>query len=164
MPEVEVTWGTYQPNYKTGNSASSKPNKTYPNRGTGGHGNFTFGNATNAINGTNALNGTNAINATNATCGAPPSRMIDGFFTAACGSPTFDQDIDNEIGFLNFDSSDYSASLKDFAPGLSDDDNESDNEDFGPIERRRAALKRRSFFGSIGHASNSFDFETLRHP
>ena len=85
--------------------------------------------------------------------------MIDGFYTATCGSPTFDQDIDNEIGFLDFDSSDYSASLKDFAPGLIDDDSASDTEDFGLTEGRRAALKRRSCFGSLGKLNLFFSFE-----
>ena len=44
--------------------------------------------------------------------------MIDGFYTATCGSPTFDQDIDAEIGYFNFNgTSNFEASLKDLPQG-----------------------------------------------
>ena len=72
---------------------------------------------------------------TNSTCGPPPSPEIDGFPTADCGSPTFDKYIDDKIGYLNFDNSDYSGSLQDFAPGLGDV-SPSDNDGFGPTRRR----------------------------
>ena len=74
--------------------------------------------------------------------------MIDGFYTATCGSPSFDQDIDAQIGYFNFiGSANFETSLKEFAPGLIDDGDDyepTDNTDFGP-----SRLRRRAFFSSV---------------
>lgn len=44
----------------------------------------------------------------------------------------FDKILDDEIGYLNYDSADYSASLQGFAPGIGDT-LVSDNRGFAPI-------------------------------
>ena len=105
MPEVVVFWGKHSPNNTVGSSGITSPiaSAPYPITGSSNHVNSTFG-------------GWAPGNSTSSNCGTPPSRMIDSFYTAACGSPTFDQDIDNEkIGCLDFSCSDFSASLEDFA-------------------------------------------------
>ena len=87
----------------------------------------------------------------NLTCGPAPSSYIDGLPTASCNSSTFDQDLDNQLGYFDFSEEYYSASLRAFVPGL-DDDNPSDNQGFG-VEpsrfRRRIELNRRSFFDGV---------------
>ena len=87
-------------------------------------------------------------------CGAPPSDKIDGFPTASCNSNTFDLDLDNKIGYLSFDDSQYSDSLEGYAPGLGDFA-AADNQGFGPtpgnstgLSRRHAPVKR-GFLGSF---------------
>ena len=133
LPEVEFTWGTYHP--------PQDPSSTVPVPSAGPYHPTSAPYPTNSSsllsNGTNVINGTNSGNSSN--CGPPPSRMIDGFYTATCGSPTFDIDIDDEIGYLNFDSADYSASLAEFSPGLDGDYGAADNADFGPTESRKLA-------------------------
>ena len=64
-----------------------------------------------------ALGNSSTDNSTSDACGPPPAPQIDGFPTGACGSPTFDKDIDDEIGYLDFNS-DLGGSLGDFAPGV----------------------------------------------
>ncbi|KAL8966586.1 MAG: hypothetical protein Q9183_003305, partial [Haloplaca sp. 2 TL-2023] len=78
----------------------------------------------------------------NEDCGAPPSPEIDGFPTAACNSPTFDEDLDDTIGYLDFGEGDYSQSLERFMPGLGDYSAEA-NEGFGPTNNTSAGLVRR---------------------
>jgi hypothetical protein len=81
----------------------------------------------------------------NSTCGAPPFSTINGFPAAACGS-SFDQDLDNAIGYLDFDDADFTSSLGEFLPGLpSNDTNESDYEtdDEQEYRRKRGLIERR---------------------
>ena len=72
-------------------------------------------------------------NSATGACGPAPSDRIDGLPTANCGSPTFDQDLDDKIGYLHFDADDYSRSLEKFVPGL-DDFDPADNEGFGVLQ------------------------------
>lgn len=52
-------------------------------------------------------------------CASPPSATISGFPAAGCNG-NFDATIDAALGYLNFsDAADVTASLQDFAPGLS---------------------------------------------
>ncbi|KAG8529121.1 uncharacterized protein KY384_005756 [Bacidia gigantensis] len=136
MPEVEVSWGIYSPS-QGGTPKTNPPTPPYP----------VNGNHTSGFNSTSGLNDT-ASGSANSSCGAPPSLMIDGFYTATCGSPTFDADIDAEIGFLEFDSNDYSSSLENFAPNTDDDYSQSDNADQGfnvEQSRRMVRLRRRGW-------------------
>ena len=127
MPEVELVWGTYHP---TNASADSQNPAT----------------ASSPI-----TSSSDAINSTDATCGAPPAPFIDGFPTATCGSPTFDADIDRELGYLSFDAKNWSASLSSFAPDLNGSDYSiGDNQDFGAVEpSKRLRLRPRGFFSSV---------------
>ena len=76
--------------------------------------------------------------------------MIDGLPTAACGS-TFDLDLDNEIGYLDFDAGNYSSSLGDFIPGL-EDDSPVPGDGFGVTTSR---LRRRQPAGKIGGSKST---------
>jgi hypothetical protein len=77
-------------------------------------------------------------------CAAPPSSEIDGFPTAPCGS-SFDTELDLDLGYLNFTTDDFSASLQSAAPGIGyfnvtdyqDDDIVGENNT--AVERRAAA-------------------------
>ena len=90
---VKMVWGTWTP---TGTST-----RKFKRQGSG--------NSTESLG--NAMNG---------TCGPAASPNIDGLPTATCNSTTFDEDLDNRIGYLNFDAAHYSQSLRLFAPGLED--------------------------------------------
>ena len=92
-------------------------------------------------------------------CGTPPASEIDGFPTAPCGSPDFDQQLDNTLGSLDFDDSDYSASLRAFAPGL-EDFSASDNQGFESpdIGRRSIILQRRNLFTNIAKVIKNDNF------
>lgn len=120
---VDMVWGTYRPDNSTVNFNSPSGGPPYGNSTTGSSGNSTSG-----------------------SCGQPPSSKIDGFPTAPCGSSDFDKILDDEIGYLNFDSADYSASLQAFAPGI-EDTTASDNQGFASTGlRRRSKLQRRGWF------------------
>ena len=171
MPEVEINWGTYRPSTDSASSGSTRYNKRSnsgsgkPGPGNPGHGSpiqrvshrsipaaIPFYGASNLTSNLTSIPPANSTNSS--SCGAPPSSMIDGFYTATCGSPTFDQDIDDKIGYFNFNgTANFEASLKDFAPGLSEygeNYEPSDNTDFGPSHRRRrTTLHRRALFRSL---------------
>lgn len=120
---VDMVWGTYRPGNSTVNFNSSSGGPPYGNSTTGPSGNSTSG-----------------------SCGQPPSSKIDGFPTAPCGSSDFDKILDDETGYLNFDSADYSASLQAFAPGIGDT-TASDNQGFTSTGlKRRSKLQRRNWF------------------
>ena len=75
--------------------------------------------------------------------------MIDGLITAPCGT-NFDQALDDAIGYLDFNESDFASSLGNFAPGLNDDnyldyDADGSNDSTGPIRR----IRRRWWFSAI---------------
>ncbi|KAL8675639.1 MAG: hypothetical protein Q9224_007447, partial [Gallowayella concinna] len=74
-------------------------------------------------------------------CGPAPSARIDGLPTATCNSSTFDQDLDDAIGYLPFDEDDYSESLERFAPGL-DDFTAGGNQGFGPLQNTTRLTRR----------------------
>ena len=151
MKEVDVVWGMYRPdNQSTRSSFASSGlasgNPPYPTSSSPPYG--LPGNVSSVVSG----------NSTNSTCGAPPAPEIDGFPTADCGSPTFDKDIDDKIGYLDFNSSDYSDSLQEFAPGLGDFSS-SDNDGFGPTRRslsRRGGLPK--FITRIGNVRTLSSF------
>ncbi|KAL6719024.1 hypothetical protein ACLMJK_003259 [Lecanora helva] len=88
-------------------------------------------------------------------CGAPPSRQIDGFPAATCNSTTFDQDLDDAIGYYDFDAAHYSESLRGFAPGLGDFDPD-DNEGFQPISSSRTSNATSPLQRRQGKKSSSF--------
>ncbi|KAL8669726.1 MAG: hypothetical protein Q9168_005695 [Polycauliona sp. 1 TL-2023] len=89
-------------------------------------------------------------NSATGACGPAPSDRIDGLPTANCGSPTFDQDLDDKIGYLHFDADDYSRSLEKFVPGL-DDFDPADNEGFGVLQNANTTrLTRRQKGGWFG--------------
>ena len=148
MKEVDLVWGMYRPNNLSTPSTSASSglasgNPPYPTSSSPPY--SLPGNGSSVISG----------NSTNSTCGTPPAPEIDGFPTAVCGSPTFDKDIDDKIGYLDFDNSDYSDSLQEFAPGLGDF-SASDNDGFGAtrrsLSRRRYGIPR--FIKNIGNVRN----------
>lgn len=132
---------------------------SYPYKGYPPHGSPPYGSSGNVNGSATAYSSGNLFTATHpsssgptssgspatARCGKAPSAQIDGFPTAPCGSETFDQQLDDEIGYLSFDDAEYEASLRDFAPGL-DDFSASDNDGFGTLRRRRRNLQKRNWF------------------
>lgn len=135
IQDVDMIWGTYKPNNSSAlfNSSSSHGPDLYLS-------DVPHGNQPD-------------------DCGTPPASEIDGFPTAPCGSPDFDQQLDNTLGSLDFDDSDYSASLRAFAPGL-EDFSASDNQGFEPpdIRRRSIILQRRNWFTNIANVSKNDNF------
>ena len=133
---VDMVWGTYRPDNTTVNFNAPSGGPPY-------------GNSTTSSGG----------NSTGCSCGEAPSAQIDGFPTATCGSPDFDKVLDDEIGYLNFDSADYSTSLKAFAPGI-EDTKVADNQGLTPTGlKRRSYLHRRDWFTDnivkpVGNAVN----------
>ncbi|KAL9595333.1 MAG: hypothetical protein Q9219_006510 [cf. Caloplaca sp. 3 TL-2023] len=118
---VEMVWGTYAP---ADNSApAARPQMQRRETESGSHGTH--------------------------ECGHPPSAEIDGFPTATCNSTTFDEDLDDAIGYLPFDEAEYSQNLKSFAPGLGDFTPGS-NQGFGPILQDGTRLTRRQNGGWFG--------------
>ncbi|KAL8993315.1 MAG: hypothetical protein Q9169_006437 [Polycauliona sp. 2 TL-2023] len=77
-------------------------------------------------------------------CGPAPSPEIDGFPTATCNSPTFDQDLDDRLGYFDFGESQLDASLRAFAPGFQD--NGPSDSQLAQRRRRSVGLVRRGFF------------------
>ena len=142
---IDMVWGTYTPANGTSSGTSSSGGAGTTNAGI--YGNTSPGNGT--------LSGSNSTYTnTSGTCGAPPSATIDGFPAAACGATDFDELLDNAIGYLNFSSADLSSTLKDFAPGLTDDDpSDYEDEPSSKIRRRMLVqsrrLHRRGWFSSI---------------
>ena len=137
---VDMVWGTYRPDNSTVNFNSTSGSPPYGNSTSGSNGNSTSG-----------------------SCGQPPSLKIDGFPTAPCG-PDFDKILDDEIGYLNFDAADYSASLQAFVPGI-EDTKPSDNQGLPTTgSRRRSRLQRRGipFIDNAIKVRNSFPtYKTL---
>lgn len=78
-------------------------------------------------------------------CGPAPSPQIDGFPTSTCNSPTFDQDLDDQLGYYDFSDAQFDASLRAFAPGLDDYTPSGDQ----PLRRRNAGLVRRGWFSGL---------------
>ncbi|KAL8891758.1 MAG: hypothetical protein Q9192_005706 [Flavoplaca navasiana] len=77
-------------------------------------------------------------------CGPAPSPEIDGFPTATCNSPTFDQDLDDKLGYFDFSETQLDASLRAFAPGFQD--NGPSDSQLVQRRRRSVGLVRRGFF------------------
>lgn len=132
IQDVDMIWGTYKPdNSSTFFSSLSSPNPDgYPS----------------------GFPNTNQSNSSPGDCGRPPASKIDGFPTASCGAPDFDQQLDNTIGYLDFNDSDYSASLRAFAPGLEDFSSSDDQGFESPDLRRRSILQRRGWFDYVNIA------------
>ena len=140
---IDMVWGTYTPANGTSSGADSSGGS-----GTtaSGYGSSSSGNGTSS--------GNRTTTGTDGTCGAPPSATIDGFPAAACGAANFDELLDNAIGYLDFSSADLSATLQNFAPGLTDDDpSDYEDEPSSKIRRRMLVqnhrLHRRGWFSSI---------------
>ena len=111
---VEMVWGTYAPAESMGKTTPSRQQRRQTSSGS------------------NSTGG----------CGPAPSGRIDGLPTATCNSTTFDEDLDNAIGYLPFDEDDYSENLRSFAPGLGDFTPDS-NQGFGPMLQNGTRLTRR---------------------
>ena len=126
LREVDLVWGSYKPDNSLNSFSPSTPGS---NSGTKSSGSYP------PYPSPGTLNDSSAGNSTNSICEQPPAPEINGFPTAPCGSPTFDKDLDDKIGYLDFDSTGFSAVLEDFARGL-DDYSSSDNQGFGTSRRR----------------------------
>ncbi|KAL9060466.1 MAG: hypothetical protein Q9162_000639 [Coniocarpon cinnabarinum] len=84
-----------------------------------------------------------------APCGLPPSPVIDGFPAYACGASDFDQHLDEVIGYLDFSSKDYDASLQEYMPGVTFDDEALQDDDAGLDARSLVVLRKRGFWSSF---------------
>ena len=126
LRDVDVTWGTYTPNVVAKAKRALRDKRQVV-----------------------------ASSKSTGDCGKAPSDKIDGFPSATCNSSTFDQDLDDKIGYLSFGEDDYSGSLKSFAPGLGDYAAE-DNEGFGTLRRRFSYydLDFLEFAKRVGQASS----------
>jgi hypothetical protein len=92
--------------------------------------------------GANTTSSTESDSSVDLGCAAPPSSQIDSFPTALCGS-SFDTELDLELGYLNFTTDDFSASLKSAAPGLGDF-NVTDYQDDEIVQENNTAIERRA--------------------
>lgn len=79
-------------------------------------------------------------------CGPAPAPRIDGFPTARCNSPTFDQDLDDSLGYYDFSDDQFEASLRAFAPNPPGYDPSENPE---ARRRRDVSLVRRGFFSDL---------------
>lgn len=167
MCGVDMQWGTYYPASNTTNgtsstsgsstSAGSSSSSTFDSTSrasssSSGSGSYSGGNSTSS----STSDSTPSYNSTSngSSCGAAPSTTIDGLPAADCGDPTFDADIDNTTGYLDFSSADANSSLSDFAPDVTfTSDEETDGEDDPDLTRRSAILRKRSWFKSLWHAA-----------
>ena len=74
-----------------------------------------------------------------------PASIIDALPAPTCGLSTFDQDLDAQLGFLNFDGSNYATSHQRIASSLSGV-GASDDEWLGLSSLQcRGRLQRRAF-------------------
>jgi len=168
---VDMVWGTYSPpeNSTTGSGtgssggnggttggSSSGPNSGSGTSGSGGSSTGGSGSGpTGGGAGTSGAGNSTSLGSGNSTtggCGAPPAPTISGFPAATCGATDFDQQLDSEIGYLDF-TNNFSDSLMEFAPGLPDT-NPADyqNQPTSKLRRdvyQRSRLQRRGFFSSI---------------
>ena len=141
LAEVDLVWGKYKPTASSAPPASPKAARALlvkrqaPGNSSGG------------------------------ACGPAPSAKLNGLATATCGSPTFDQDLDNAIGYYEFDVGNYSESLRGFAPGLGDFSPE-DNSGFGPVSSNSTSthLQRRQRKGLFGFADRIAAVRNSRKP
>ena len=141
LAEVDVSWGDWKPrengNYTSpwSSGGNGRPMTSYGGpRGTGRPG------PTATRSGSSGPTSSSSPNK-NETCGKAPSEKIDGFYTADCGSPTFDRDIDQKIGFFDF-TGDITDELESFAPGLEYDYEDATADDFESKKLRKRALAR----------------------
>ncbi|KIV83450.1 hypothetical protein PV11_05473 [Exophiala sideris] len=156
---VDMVWGNYYPtgsNSSTsisGSGSGSSSNSTAPS-GSGSNSTGLSGSGTNStvgVNGTTSSNSTSNANG-GSSCGAAPSSTIDGFPAVACGVSDFDTQLDDVLGYLDFSSTDYDASLEDFSPDVSFDAEDLDDDD-ATMERRallgRSHLRKRGIFSAL---------------
>lgn len=137
---VDMTWGTYYP----GNSTSSTSSGSGTGSSSSGSGSAsgTNGNGSTSSSSSSSSNSNSTINGS--SCGSAPSSVIDGLPAIDCGDATFDTDLDNLIGYLDFSSGDYSSSVEDFLPGVSLDADDLQDDD-PELSRRDAQLRKRGF-------------------
>lgn len=141
MNEVDLVWGHYNAgNSSTGNGLGSSGTLTSPS----GNGTSPSGNATSP--GSTGAAG-NSENNTAATCGQPPASTIDGFPAAPCGEG-FDAALDAAIGYVSFDDQSFSSTLANVAPGITDDnvnsyedDDIADTAENAPMTQRRRSMR-----------------------
>ncbi|KAF1351440.1 hypothetical protein BDV97DRAFT_170100 [Delphinella strobiligena] len=162
---ADMQWGTYYPASNTtngtsstsgsSNSAGSSPSST-SDYASGASSTY-FGPGPDSVANSTSSSSSNSTASSNSTtngssCGAAPSTTIDGLPAADCGDATFDADIDNIIGYLDFSSADANSSLSDFAPDVTfTSDEDTDDEDDPDLTRRSAVLRKRISIGSIWH-------------
>ena len=124
LHEVQLEWGTWKASNNSTNGTSSNTS------GSGSSG-----------SGSPSTNST----ANGSSCGNAASAIIDGLPAANCGDASFDKDLDNAIGYLDFSSSSVDGtSLSDFLPDatVSADDLD-DARDGITISRRALMLEKR---------------------
>lgn len=132
LPNTMISWGVYNP---AGSNATSGTTGKVKRQAA----------STPTSNDPNAATGTSNVASQpsqSVDCGAPPSSVIDGFFAATCGSTTFDQDIDDKIGYLSFNAANFTNSLEAFVPNLDSDYLPADNNDFAPVGLLNRLRKR----------------------
>lgn len=130
--EVDMVWGTYEPD----KSASSRTRRSIaPVAGSSPLGTSSSGDSSRLRRWQSQKRQAAGAPAAG-DCGPPSSPTIDGLPAATCNSSTFDQDLDDAIGYLDFDGENYSASLEDFMPGLNNYSID-DNGGFTPVSRLR---------------------------
>ncbi|KAL8749824.1 MAG: hypothetical protein Q9184_006653 [Pyrenodesmia sp. 2 TL-2023] len=138
MHGVDLTWGTYSPSSagRTKSRRSVSPSASASAFSSGQLRSKAESRSLRRRQGSSDVPG----------CGPAPAPLIDGFPTATCNSPTFDQDLDDKLGYFDFSEDQYDASVRAFAPGLED---YSPSEDPGARLRRSVGLVRRGFFGDL---------------
>lgn len=128
LDEVSLSWGTHVPNKK--------------------HDRRSSGNQTDVKTVTVSAYSSSAMPT---ACGSPPAPTISGLPAVACGDD-FDERLNNAIGYLDFNDDNFSESLRQFAPGLSDtnvDDYQTDDIEYSAINPRAALRRRGGGFWSV---------------
>lgn len=159
LHEVDLQWGTYYPainatqNITSGNGTGSGTTGSSSSSSNSGSSSSSAGSSQGSTNSSSSSGSASSSAASNATtgstggsaCGNAPASTIDGLPAANCGDASFDAELDNAIGYLDFSStSDDGSSLADFLPDASINSTDlTDAEDSAQLSRRSAMLDKR---------------------
>ncbi|CAD0108013.1 unnamed protein product [Aureobasidium uvarum] len=154
LHEVDLQWGTYYPTSNSTNGTTSGNSGSASSGSSSGSSNDGSGSGSMSGSGSNTSNSTTGTGSSSASsnsttgsangsaCGNAPASVIDGLPAANCGDATFDAELDNAIGYLDFSSaSEDGSSIAEFLPDASVSSTDlADAEDSAPLSQRSAVV------------------------
>ncbi|KAI4724435.1 hypothetical protein E4T49_07826 [Aureobasidium sp. EXF-10728] len=157
LHEVDLQWGTYYPSSNSTNGTSSGNSGSTSSGSSSGSSNGGSGSGSMSGSGSSASNTTTGTGSSSASsnsttgsangsaCGNAPASVIDGLPAANCGDATFDAELDNAIGYLDFSSApEDGSSIAEFLPDAPVSSTDLANaEDSAPLSQRSVALDKR---------------------